>query len=207
MTEKRIIAILAVLLLIAGVVIGVLVLSDSDDDPGRDARAPRASTTTSEPAPTTTAAPSTATCTSTTGGFTVEYPAGWFVDMHPERRECALFDPDPIDVEPNTEGPLVAVTIVVEPSVAFADIVSGLTDPTTYDVREQRDLTVDGFPALLIDAVQTESLLEPAGTRWYQVVIDRPGATTIVYVLGLPGTDDTADRATLDAMVASLRFT
>lgn len=66
---------------------------------------------------------------------------------------------------------------------------------------------VDGFPAVVLETVQREELLLPAGTYWSQVVIDRPGAATIVYTTGEPGPAYDANRATLDAMVASLRFT
>lgn len=207
--DKRIIAVVVALVFAAGLGVGLLVSNDSGDD---DRRATPASSTSRSDAPSATstsvsAAPSTMSCTTAVRGYRVEYPAGWYVDESNPALACGLFDPEPFTVEPNTEFPEVAVTIGVEPGVAYADIVTGNTDPTTWRVLERRDITVDGFPAVVLETEQIDELLLPAGTYWYQVVIDRPGAATLVYTTGLPGADYDANRSTLDAMVASLRFT
>lgn len=195
-------AIVAAVALVAAAGVGVYLIADSDDDG-------RSTTTTTEARPedTTTSTSATDSCTSEVGGYSVEYPAGWYVDDSNPAWACGLFDPEPYVVEPETEFPVVAVTIDVEPGVSYADIVAGNTDPSTWEVLDRRDTTVDGFPAVVLEAVQTTELLLPAGTYWYQVAIDRPGAATIAYTTGEPGPAYDDNRATLDAMVASLRFT
>jgi hypothetical protein len=192
------------ILLVLAVGIGVFLVTRSSDD-----QQSFPVTTTNAPSATTTPpAVRTANCTSINNGYTIEYPGDWFAESADPVWSCALFDPQPFTLEPDTETPLVAVQIYDERSITFDAAVTSLTDPASYNVLRREDTTVDGRPAVVLETVQlTDDLLTAAGTYNYQYVVDRSGGIVLAFTTGQPGSRYDQDRTVLDKMMASLRFT
>ena len=191
------------LVLVLAVGIGVYLATKSGDD---QQTSPVPTTNASSPPNTSTSA-RTATCESASNGYSLEYPADWQVEKTHPVWACALFDPQPFTLEPDTETPLVAVQIYDERSITFADMVTGLTDPASYQVLKRRDTTVAGLPAVVLETVQLcDELLTTAGTYNYQYVVDRSGGIVLAFTTGQPGSPYDQYRTVLDEMMASLRF-
>lgn len=171
--------------------------------------APTASPT---PAPTVEPPPSlppTATCdlVSAAGATlgVISYPESWFTVTEPAELACRYFDPAPITVPDDLTALVTAITIE-ELGVAFADAVAGATDPETWDVARQADVTVGGRPATFVEAV---SLTDAEGASSFAYLIDMGSAGTItIRTIGMAG-DPTyvANSTVVTLMAATSTFT
>lgn len=167
---------------------------------------------TAEPSPTeappsgTTASgvPLGASCFYPRGSYGIDYPSGWFT---PTQRAwvCQLFDPQPFVVEPNTEPPIVAVTVYVE-DFPLEELLPAVTDPAFYEVlsTEQGTFGDAARPGTAVETVQIAELFFPAGTRTYSVLIDLLDRTIVVSTNDLALTDYEQNKQVVLAMAQSL---
>jgi hypothetical protein len=191
--------IIALAIVVAATILAaVLIMTRSDDEQATTteptvtaATTPRSTT---RPAPSTTAAPATVTtlpsstlpggialrpsCSSPDYGFSLKYPDGWTAETTFAGWQCALFDPQPFTVTPDTEVPPVAVVVSV-PEFAFDDSVAQYTDPSYSQILSTNDLTVDGHRAVAVELTVTQETMLPAGTMRYAVLVEW-GARTFV---------------------------
>lgn len=146
----------------------------------------------------------TTQCTNPVDGYRIEYPAEWHTNDGTVVSECRLFDPQPLELEPDTEIPSdIAVSIQREP-VAFETVTR---EPHGERELSRQELTVGGRPAVCQDIELLEDLLRPAGSRSYRCAVDLDGETLIAvtHEEGEPAFE-TAKRV-LDAMIRTLEFT
>ncbi len=141
------------------------------------------------------------TCTNPDFGYTVAFPAGWYVNASVEGGDlddvaaCRFFSPQDFEVRPQAGIAGVAIAIGGEQSGP-----SGARTPET---------TVGGKPAYVTEMTTEEDGFEPAGTRHYDYWIEIGPDTWLV-----AGTSDAptsvgeyeANKDTLDAMMDSLIF-
>ena len=170
---------------------------------GQEAEESGAGTSTSaEPTTSTGGAPEEKACAATE--FDVSYPAGWWVhEPDPEHSipACALFHPEPLTLEYDTEVPGIAVDLGVDG--LWTEIRSVASNA---DVVSERPATVAGREAIRYELRSREDDIRPAGTL-----------TTVWLVnldpLGLVGTtsdfgdlDYGANQQVLDRMIESLKM-
>lgn len=135
----------------------------------------------------------------------ISYPASWFTVEEPAELACRYFDPAPITVPDDLTALVTAITIE-ELGVAYADAVAGATDPETWDITRQADVTVGGRPATFVEAV---SLTDAEGASSFAYIIDMGSAGTLVIrTIGMAG-DPTyvANSAVVTLMAATSTFT
>lgn len=124
-------------------------------------------------------------CTNPTHRFRIGYPPLWHT-THPEPRlACWFFDPEPFEVEPNTEFPLVALTAFPERE-RFRVVLDGLTEAQFADTVLREETEIAGRPAVRIETVATGQGLYERGTRTYGYVVDRDGSAFLLTAAGLP---------------------
>ncbi|MBI4259609.1 MAG: hypothetical protein HY658_03490 [Actinobacteria bacterium] len=147
-----------------------------------------------------------ASCSNDREGYGIDYPAGWFTPTQPAW-VCQLFDPEPFVVEPNTEPPIVAVTVYVD-GHRRAKLLAALTDPALYRVISTSEGTFAdaGRPGTVVETEQVEDLLWPAGTLSFSVLVDRVDTTIVVTTSDLAGSDYEANKQLVLAMARSLRI-
>jgi hypothetical protein len=145
----------------------------------------------------------TAQCTHADAGLTVNYPADWHTNTGEVMTACSLFDPEPIDIEPDTEIPHdIAVIIRVEP-VSFDQV----SEPSSGEYRiSSRETTIDGRRALVVESESTGDGLLPEGVLAYRYYIDLNGETIVAesYDLGEPAF--ATKRSRLDEMMRTASF-
>ncbi len=139
-------------------------------------------------------------------GYTLEYPERWYAELDNEVWKCAIFDPKPFSVSPDTEVAPLAVMIYDEPTVAFDMAMTSLTDTSIYRVIAAVDTTVDGKPAVVLETEATVDEVLAAGTYSYQYVVDRGSSTLVIVTSQQPGLAYERARAVIDEMAASMRF-
>jgi heat shock protein HslJ len=138
------------------------------------------------PAPTVEPPPSvppTATCDVVTpDGETlaaIVYPASWSTVTEPADIACRYFDPEPITV-PDDPTTLQTAVMVVAAETPFANAIGAATEPTTWDVTKQVDVTVSGLPATLVEAVALKDTGGiTTGTSSFAYIIDYGAAGTL----------------------------
>lgn len=207
-----------------GVVVAVviaIVRSGGDDGPAGPASPLPASTT--QPVPTatgtTTAAPSPspeptipegvvlgASCSYDPEGYGIDYPEGWSTPSQPAW-VCQLFDPESFVVEPDTEPPIVAVSVYVDHH-SLAKVLGALTDPAFYRVisTEQGTFADAARPGTILETEQIEEGFLPAGTRSFSVLVDRLDTTIVVTTNDLAGGEYELNKQIVLAMAESLRI-
>jgi heat shock protein HslJ len=157
--------------------------------------------------------PPTATCdVVATDGSTlanIVYPASWSTIDEPASLACRHFDPEPITVPADPTTLKTAITIVAS-ATPFANAIGAATEPTTWDVGKQVDLTVSGLPATLVEAVALKDTAGiTTGTSSFAYIIDYGTAgTVIIQTTGTAGDaayDTNTSVATL--MAAASTFT
>ncbi len=148
--------------------------------------------------------PPTASCDLVADGATLAqlaYPADWSTVTEPADLACRYFDAEPITVpaDPATLQTAVMVSIQATP---LGDAVAAATDPASWDVTRQRDVTVDDRAATLVEAVATADTAGiPVGQSSFAYFIDMGTAGTLV-IRTTGAADDPA--YTTNARVASL---
>lgn len=109
----------------------------------------------------------------------ISYPESWFTVTEPAELACRYFDPEPITV-PADPTKLVTAVTVTDDAIAFDDAVAAATEPASWDVTRQADVTISGLRAIFVEAV---SLSEDAGlavgTSSFAYLIDLGSAGTI----------------------------
>ena len=192
----------------------------ADDTPDDDESEPDASpspTPSDDVTPSPTATPGdepslAASCTNSELGVTIAYPDGWSTNDGDVLPACSVFDPEPFELEENTEIPLELAVVVQGSDRQFATYADAGDQPGSREL-ERREATVDGHDAvaMLLEATEDAPLLEP-GTRLYRWVIDTgvdemTAVSTLLlvsYDRGEPAFDQ--KRRTLDAMVEQLEL-
>lgn len=147
------------------------------------------------------------TCSNPGDGYEIDYPETWETNPADVMEPCRLFDPEPVDVEPETQIPAdIAVRLTIEP-VDYETVTA--EDPTGEDVSDREESEVAGRPATRIEAEATDdAALRPAGTRETRWMIDLgDGRTLVAATTESPEGDYEAEQAVLDEMVATLVLT
>lgn len=142
-------------------------------------------------------------CVNRVEGYAVEYPAGWQVNTAGVLGPCALFDPDPIYLTPDSE-----VSVGIAVSIGFE--AGPLTD-LTGDVLGRRVLSrtpasVDGRDALRIEAESTGEGLLDRGVRSYHYFVDLGDSTMVAGTYDTGGLPFERKRRILDGMMGTFDF-
>ena len=147
-----------------------------------------------------------ASCSCDREGYSIDYPEGWSTPSQ-ATWACQLFDPRPFVVQPNTEPPIVAVSVYVE-QYRLPKVLSALTDPSFYQVisSQQGTFTDAGRPGTILETKATARGLWPAGTRTFSVVVDRLDSTIVVSTNDLADSDYEQNKQIVLAMAESLRI-
>lgn len=148
-----------------------------------------------------------ATCTDEGQGYEIGYPEDWQSDAQGLEDECRLFDPEPFEIEPQTELPVTAM-MVHRARLSFERAVEEWFDEDLYDIKIEEETTVDGNDAIRYERTQREGLLYPEGTTFYGYLIDHEGRAFYVQTVEIPGEDRNSERfrEVVDQAVDSLSF-
>ncbi len=127
--------------------------------------------------------PPTATCNLVASDgqalASIVYPAAWSTLEEPADLACRYFDPDPITVPADPTTLQTAVTVVTS-DTPFADAVNAATDPASWDVTRQSDVTVGGLAATLVEGVAiADSAGVAVGTSSFAYIVDYGEAGTL----------------------------
>ena len=114
----------------------------------------------------------TASCRSITVGITVTYPAGWFAYSGDARWTCLLFDPQPIDIQLDSELPSVAVAIFEETRPASA-VAADFETASVYTILSTGSGTADGHAAVTFEVENTGQGYYEKGVHQTVVIVDR----------------------------------
>ncbi len=131
-----------------------------------------------EPSAIPTGAP-TATCRSETVGVTVTYPAAWYAYTGDPRWTCLLFDPQPIEIVPDSELPPVAVAIFDDTRPA-ATVAADFETASIYTILNTGSGIVDGRDAVAYEVENTGEGYYEKGVRQTVVIVDRGGRGSLV---------------------------
>jgi heat shock protein HslJ len=130
---------------------------------------------------------------------TIFYPLAWSTLAEPPELACRYFDPEPITV-PADPATLATAVMITTAETGYADAVAAATDPATWEVHQQVEVTVDGLPATMVEAAAlVDSDGVAAGTSRLAVVLDYGSAGTMT-----AWTSGTADDEAYAAHVAML---
>lgn len=146
-------------------------------------------------------------CANPEAGYEISYPGGWHTDPGDVLGPCRVFDPEPLELEPNTEIPFdVAVVLDVE-DIPYDEIRDAIRDDDRgLRVRSLTETRVAGRPAIRVHGVGTGAALLPEGMDRYGYVVDLDERTLLAttYEAGDPSFETKRD--VLDAMVESLEL-
>lgn len=145
--------------------------------------APTASPTPAPTLPPLPSLPTAATCDLVSSdGVTlgvISYPESWSTLSEPADLACRYFDPAPITVPADPATLVTAVTVTVD-AVAFDDAVTAATDPASWDVTRQADVTLSGLRATFVEAVAlSDGAGLAVGTSSFAYLIDLGSAGTV----------------------------
>ncbi|HEX5748940.1 MAG TPA: hypothetical protein VFZ09_22055 [Archangium sp.] len=144
-------------------------------------------------------------CSNPAGRYSIVYPSGWTTNTGKGVEPCRFFHPTPFEVQPNSEEPLVAVSVKREPMPLDA-FVQGSTG-SSNEVLQQERLTLAGHPAVRLELRATQdSPLLPPGTREYLYAIGDGDSVVRVSTLAVRGLDYAGNQAVVDEMVRSLEL-
>jgi len=121
----------------------------------------------------------TASCRSETVGITVTYPAGWQAYSGDARWTCLLFDPQPIDVQMDSELPPVAVAIFDDARPA-ATVAADYETASVYTILSTDSGTIDGHDAVAYEVENTGQGYYEKGVRQTVVIVDRGSRRSLV---------------------------
>ncbi len=116
-------------------------------------------------------------CTNERMGYAVGYPADWYSPALSAESECTFFDPTPIQL-PEASDVFGATLEVAPAQESYANAVSGLDDGRV--VRERRELTVAGRPAVEVVSRADAEGLESRFTESATYVVDRGAEPPLV---------------------------
>ncbi|WP_375769246.1 hypothetical protein NR798_47525 [Archangium gephyra] len=150
-------------------------------------------------------APSLTRCSNPASRYSIAYPSAWRTNTGNAVEPCRFFHPTAFEVQPQSEEPLVAISVKREP-MTLESFVQGNTSSSS-DVLQQEQLTLAGRPAVRLELRATqESPLLPPGTREYLYAIGDGDSVVRVSTLAVRGLDYPANQAVLDEMVRTLEL-
>lgn len=184
----------------------VLLLGACTDtsDPVAQETAPGSPAPTGQPTPTPTPAsspaPAVQRCVNPDEGYSLNYPADWYVATDPGIEPCTFFDDRPVSVPPRSE----ALGVAIRVDVRDVPLMQARQDSLSEGDKTAEDRSVGDRRAVRLTGVLTEEVLLPAGTRITTWLVEDQGRT-IILTADDAGTD-AYDEAVevLDAMVRSL---
>ncbi len=144
------------------------------------------------------ASPAGISCTNTTFGYSLVYPADWHTLSHRPAQDCRFFSDQPLDFGPSVSTPNVPIGID-RIDLTIEDLRDLYEDPANGGATT-RDLTVDGHRAAVLE-LNPENPED--GGYLYLIELDS-GKPLVLAVPTRYATDYEAAKAVLDAMVGSL---
>ncbi len=175
--------------------------------------APSPVPTVAPPTPTPSPAPSappsgvpTESCRSETAGITVTYPAGWYAYTGDARWACMLFDPQPIEIVPDSELPPVAVAIFVDTRPS-STVAADFETASVYTILETDSGTVDGHDAVAYQVENTGQGYYEKGVLQTVFIVDLGSRGSLVLeTTGTAGARYDADVQVLVQVVDALKI-
>lgn len=169
---------------------------------------PAAPTPTPSPTPSAASSPSPSPtaaadprCTHPTDGYSVAYPAEWFVADGERIEPCSFFHPEPLDLEPATEADGVAIRLDVLPD-AFPEARRKVQADGATQAQED---SISGRVAMRFVGETTGEGLLPAGLATTTWLVDL-GDRTLLLTTDEGGRDDYAAAVeVLDEMARSVQ--
>lgn len=116
-------------------------------------------------------------CTNPEHGFSVSYPAGWHTNSGDVIAPCTAFDPDPVEIPPQSEMPFeISIVFDVE-EVPLGEV----TRPSEFeDILFSERLTGGSRDVMLVETESTGQGLAPPGMRSLRFAIDMGDDRTLV---------------------------
>ena len=140
-------------------------------------------------------------CTNERDGFTVSYPAGWHTNSGEVMPACSAFDPEPVQVPPQSEMPFeIAIVIDVE-EVAFEETA---TDSQFERVLSSERLIIGGRPALRAEVEATGEGLADRGMRTLRYVLDLGNGRSLIATTHKTGPSYEREKETLARMIGTI---
>jgi hypothetical protein len=154
-----------------------------------------------QPAPAAAAEPALSQqCTNERHGFTVSYPAGWHTNDGTVIPACTAFDPQPVQVPPQSEIPFDIAVLVDVQQAAF----DRTPDPQFERVLSSERLTIGGRPALRVEVEATGEGLADRGMRTLRYSIDLRDGRTLVASTNRTGEEYEREKEILRRMVEAI---
>jgi hypothetical protein len=141
-------------------------------------------------------------CDHPTEGFSVAFPADWFVAEPDGIEPCTFFHPEPLTLPPNSEATGVAIRVDVR-DVPFEQ---ARQDALAEGEQTAQDRTVAERSAVRLQGVLTEEVLLPAGTRVTTWLVELDTGTLLLTTDDAGEDDYEAAVVVLDAMAESLEI-
>lgn len=134
-------------------------------------------------------------------GYRMSYPSDWRTNDGEVVPSCRLFDPRPIEVEPQTEVPLDIAVAVRTTDVSLGRFA---TEDEAAEVLTSRSTTVDGHEAVVVEARSTGEALLPDDVRSYRYAVDLGDQrlVAVTHDVGEPAYEDT--KKVLDQMMEAI---
>jgi len=115
-------------------------------------------------------------CTNARDGFTVSYPAGWHTNGPEVIAACSAFDPEPVQIPPQSEIPFGLAIVISVQEVPF----DRPADPQFERTLSSERLTVAGRPAVRAELESTGEGLADRGMRTLRYTIDLGAGRSLV---------------------------
>lgn len=218
---KPAVAIGAVVVFALGIGAGALVFAGGDDDddpfdvaatapttvPVTETSAPTETTATVTTTTTTAVLPQYATCQNTLRDWTLEYPADWYTDDGGEPElTCTMFDPEPFEVELDTEPYFVGV-FATWAANDYDEMVASTMEGTFATVLDRQDVQIDGRRATAFLLEETGEGFFDAGWMRYEYHVEwGPASSFLITLSNPPGAFFEETRPVIDTMARSLRL-
>lgn len=159
---------------------------------------------TSDPTATSTRAPAPtlgAECEDPEVGYRTSYPSDWRTNDGEVVPTCRLFDPQPIEVEPQTEIPF---DIAVAVRTTDVSLETFATEDMAAEVLTSRSTTVDGHEAVVVEVRSTGEAMLPEGVHSYRYAVDLGDRRLVAatHDVGEPAYEQT--RQVLDQMMDTI---
>ena len=152
-----------------------------------------------DPAP---AEPAEQRCDHPTQGYSIFFPADWFVAGGDGIEPCTFFHPEPLVLTPNSEATGVAIRAEVR-DVPFDQARQDAMAEGEQTLQEQ---TVAERAAVRLEGVLTEEVLLPAGTRTTTWLVELDAGTLLLTTDDAGEDDYDVAVGVLDAMAESLEI-
>lgn len=179
-------------------VVGVLAACGPQSDGGATGQPSSDPTVTSTPVATSTLG---AECEDPEVGYRLAYPSEWRTHDGEVVPSCRLFDPQPIEVEPQTELPFDIAVALRTTDVALDTLA---TEDEAAEVLTSRSTTVDGHEAVAVEVRSTGEAMLPDGVHSYRYAVDLGDQrlVAITHDVGEPAYEGT--RQVLDQMMDTI---